>query len=45
MTETETLLALEEIKQVFARRLRYMDLKQWDLYGSVHTEDAWSETY
>ncbi|WP_028007464.1 nuclear transport factor 2 family protein [Solimonas flava] len=45
MTETEKLLAIEEIKQVFARRLRYMDCKQWDLYGSVHTEDAWSETY
>jgi len=25
--------------------VRYMDLKQWDMYGSVHTEDAYSETY
>ena len=45
MTELEKLLAIEEIKTVFAKRLRYMDMKQWDLYGSVHTEDAWSETY
>jgi hypothetical protein len=45
MDKIEQLLAIEEIKQVFARRLRYMDLKQWDLYGSVHTEDAVSETY
>jgi hypothetical protein len=41
----ETLLAIEAIKSVFARRIRYMDTRQWDLYGSVHTEDAWSETY
>jgi len=45
MDGTERLLAIEEIRQVFARRLRYMDLKQWELYGSVHTEDAASETY
>jgi hypothetical protein len=45
MDGIERLLAIEEIRQVFARRLRYMDLKQWELYGSVHTEDAASETY
>jgi len=45
MNETEKLLAIEEIKKVFARRVRYMDMKQWDKYGSVHTEDAYSETY
>ena len=33
MTETEALMNIEEIKKVFARRLRYMDLKQWELYG------------
>jgi hypothetical protein len=45
MNDIEKLLAIEEIKKLFARRVRYLDLKQWDLYGSVHTEDAWSETY
>lgn len=28
-----------------ARRVRYMDLKQWELYASVHTDDAYSESY
>ena len=45
MTDIEKLLALEEIKVLFARRIRYMDLREWDKYGSCHTEDAWSETY
>jgi hypothetical protein len=39
------LLAIEEIKTVFARRVRHMDLHEWDKYGSCHTDDAWSETY
>jgi len=41
----DMLLAIEQIKTVFARRIRYMDMKQWDMYGGVHTDDAWSETY
>lgn len=41
----EKLAAIEEIKSLSARRVRYMDLKQWDLYGSVHTHDAYSESY
>ena len=41
----EQLLAIEQIKKVFAARLRIMDTKQWDLYGSVHTEDVVSESY
>src|SRR3546814_6158094 len=45
MDGVERLLAIEEIKTLFARRLRYMDLGKWDRYGSCHTADAWSETY
>ncbi|MGF7121691.1 nuclear transport factor 2 family protein [Rhodococcus sp. TAF43] len=45
MTAAEQLLAIEEIKRVFAARLRIMDTKQWDLYGSFHTEDVVSESW
>ena len=45
MTDLERLLATEEIKTVFARRLRYMDEKQWRLYAALHTDDAVSEAY
>ena len=45
LTPAEQALAVEEIKQVFARRLRIMDTKQWGLYGSVHTEDVVSESW
>jgi hypothetical protein len=45
MTDLEKLLAIEEIKTVFAKRVRYMDTKQWDLYAAVHTKDAVSESY
>lgn len=45
MTELERLIAIEAIKTLFARKLRYMDLKQWDDYASLHAEDAYSETW
>ncbi|NKR52216.1 nuclear transport factor 2 family protein [Rhodococcus hoagii] len=45
LTPAEQALAVEEIERVFARRLRIMDTKQWDLYGSVHTEDIVSESW
>ena len=45
MSDYQKLLDIEEIKTVFARRVRYLDQKLWDKYGSVHTEDAWSESY
>ncbi|WP_305093014.1 nuclear transport factor 2 family protein [Prescottella sp. R16] len=45
LSPVEQLLAIEEIKKVFAGRLRVMDTKQWDLYGSFHTEDVVSETW
>jgi hypothetical protein len=45
MTPIERLLAIEAIKTVFARRLRYMDTGQWHLYAGLHTPDAVSETF
>lgn len=45
MTDIEQLVAIEAIRRVFAQRVRYLDTKQWDLYGTVHTEDARSESY
>jgi len=41
----ERVLAIEEIKKVFAERLRIMDTKHWALYGSVHTEDVVSDSF
>lgn len=45
MTEVERLLAIEEIKTLFSRRLRYMDTRQWHLYAGLHTPDATTEAY
>lgn len=39
MTDTEQLLALEEIKRLKARRDRACDTKDWDLYFSLHAPD------
>lgn len=36
----ETLLAIEEIKQLKARYFRYVDTKQWDLLRRVFTDDC-----
>ncbi|MCR5976663.1 nuclear transport factor 2 family protein [Gordonia jinghuaiqii] len=41
----ETVLAIDEIKRLFAARLRYMDTKQWHLYAGLHTDDVVSETW
>lgn len=41
----EQLKAVEEIKRVFAARLRIMDTKRWDLYATVHTDDVVSESW
>lgn len=41
----EQLLAIEEIKYVFAGRLRCMDAKDWDHYGDFHTDDIVSDTW
>jgi hypothetical protein len=45
MTEVEKLLAIEEIKQVFARRVRALDMKLWDLYANCHTDDIVGDSY
>lgn len=45
MTDLERLVAIEEIKTLFARRIRYMDTRQWHLYAALHTPDATTETY
>lgn len=45
MQEIERLAAIEEIRQLAARRLRFMDQKLWDDYGAIHTEDAWTEAF
>lgn len=45
MTPLDRLLSIEEIKQVFAGRLRCLDLKEWDRYGDFHTEDVVSDTW
>ena len=34
---------IEEIKKLFAARLRCMDTKDWDHYGDFHTEDVVSD--
>lgn len=45
MTQLDALLAIEEIKRVFAARLRVMDTRQWHLYAGLHTSDMVSETW
>ena len=45
MTDLEKLIAMEAIRDTFAKKLRSMDLKQWDMYAAQHTEDAESETW
>ena len=45
MTEIERLLAIEEIKRLFARRLRAMDTKDWALYDTCHAPDATLDSF
>ncbi len=45
MTDLEKLIAMEAIRDTFAKKLRSMDLKQWDMYAAQHAEDAYSETW
>ncbi len=40
MNAAEQLLAIEEIKALFAKRVRAMDQKDWALYDTCHTADA-----
>lgn len=45
MDDLERLIAIDAIKDTHAKKLRYMDLKMWDMYASLHTEDAYSQTW
>lgn len=45
MTDIERLLALDEIKQLVARRCRYVDERDWDAYTACHTPNAVVETF
>ena len=45
MTDVEKLLAIHAIEDLFAKKLRYMDLKMWDAYAGLHAQDAYSETW
>lgn len=45
LSPAEQLLAIEEIKRVFALRLRCMDEKRWEVYPTLHTADVVSETW
>lgn len=45
LTPAELLLAIEEIKNLFAARLRCMDTKDWEHYGDYHTEDVVSDSW
>lgn len=41
----EQLLTIDEIKRVFAGRLRCMDTKDWGRYSTFHTEDVVSDSW
>lgn len=45
LSPAEKLLAIEEIKVLFASRLRCMDNKEWDKYASFHTDDVVSDSW
>lgn len=45
MTDIERLVAIEDIRNLKARRIRAMDEKRWADYETMHAEDHVSETY
>jgi uncharacterized protein (TIGR02246 family) len=45
MGTLQTLVALEEIRQLKARRVRCMDEKDWPGYAACHTPDAVTTTF
>lgn len=45
MTETDRLLAIEEIRRLMARRIRAMDTKDWALYDTCHAPDATLDSF
>ncbi|HTJ62236.1 MAG TPA: nuclear transport factor 2 family protein [Alphaproteobacteria bacterium] len=45
MTDTERLLAIEEIKALMAKRIRCMDTKDWAEYDTCHAPDATLDSF
>lgn len=45
MMDLDRLIAIEEIKNLKARRIRAMDEKRWADYEDMHAEDHVSDTY
>lgn len=45
MTDIETMLAIEEIKRLMARRIRAMDMKNWAEYDTCHAPDATLDSF
>src|SRR5262245_25479412 len=45
MNDVERLVAIDELKTLLAKRLRYIDTTDYDKIGDLHTEDAYSEVY
>ncbi|MBT2274653.1 nuclear transport factor 2 family protein [Rhodococcus qingshengii] len=45
LSGAEQILAIEEIKRIFAARLRCMDNKDWHIYPTLHTDDVESLTF
>jgi hypothetical protein len=45
VTALETVLALEDIKRLKARRIRAMDEKDWQTYEALHAPGHVSDTY
>lgn len=43
--EPHRLADIVEIHQLFAARLRALDMKDWDLYAACHTGDVRGQTY
>lgn len=45
MSDLERLAAIEEIKNLVARRVRAMDEKRWSDYEAMHADDHVSDSY
>lgn len=45
VTDLERLVAIEDIKNLKARRIRALDEKRWSEYEAMHAEDHVSDTY
>lgn len=45
MTDLERLIAVEDIRNLKAARIRAMDEKRWSDYEAMHVEDHISDTY